>query len=214
MDPKAFQTYFERHARFTAGMGTHYGPSLITGETTHQWLATGFVIGTRFHSAPVLRIADARPLQLGHVARADGRWRLYAFAGANDHVDERTGVRALCRFLEQAQDSPLRRFTPAGADADAVFDLRAIFQQPHRELAIESMPALLRPRKGRHGLVDYEKVFCPDPKRGPDIFEARGIDRTQGALVVVRPDQYIAHVLPLAAHGELASFFARFMRRG
>jgi phenol 2-monooxygenase/3-hydroxybenzoate 4-monooxygenase len=30
-------------------------------------------------------------------------------------------------------------------------------------------------------------------------------------LVVVRPDQYIAHVLPLDAHQALADFFARFM---
>jgi len=31
-------------------------------------------------------------------------------------------------------------------------------------------------------------------------------------LVVVRPDQYVAHVLPLAAHRPLADFFAGFMR--
>jgi hypothetical protein len=53
-------------------------------------------------------------------------------------------------------------------------------------------------------------VFSPDPKN-PDIFDLRGIDRKQGALVVVRPDQYIAHVLPLDAHAELAAFFAAFM---
>src|SRR3954469_10677457 len=46
-------------------------------------------------------------------------------------------------------------------------------------------------------------------KDGP--FDLRGIARTQGALVVVRPDQYVAHVLPLDAHGELAAFFAGFM---
>ena len=95
-----------------------------------------------------------------------------------------------------------------------MFDLRAIFQQSHRELAIESMPALLLPRKGRYGLRDYEKVFCPDLKNGPDIFDLRGIDRAQGALVVVRPDQYIAHVLPLDAHQALAAFFAGFMLPG
>ena len=193
-------------------MGTHYRPSLITGEATHQQLATGFVIGTRFHSAPVVRITDARPLQLGHVGKADGRWRLYAFAGADNHATADRGVRALCRFLEESPDSPVRRFTPAGQDPDAVFDLRAIFQASHRELAIETMPALLLPRKGRYGLRDYEKVFCPDGKNGPDIFDLRGVDRRQGALVVVRPDQYIAHVLPLDAHRELAAFFARFMR--
>jgi hypothetical protein len=73
------------------------------------------------------------------------------------------------------------------------------------------MPALLLPAKGRYGLRDYEKVFCPDLKNGLDIFDLRGIDRKQGALVVVRPDQYIAHVLPLDAHQALAAFFAGFM---
>ena len=207
VDPKEFQKYFERHGRFTAGMGTHYKPSMICGEATHQQLATGFVIGTRLHSAPVLRITDAKPVQLGHAGKADGRWRLYAFAGTDD-----AGLRALCAFLEQAPDSPLRRYTRAGQDIDAVFDVRAIFQQGHRELAFETLPALLRPRKGRHGLIDYEKVFCPDPKAGADIFEQRGVDRAQGALVVVRPDQYIAQVLPLNAHRELAGFFDGFMR--
>ena len=211
VDPKAFQTYFERHTRFTAGMGTHYRPSMICGEATHQGLAKGFMIGTRFHSAAVLRINDARPMQLGHAGKADGRWRLYAFAGANDHQDAITGVRALCNFLDASPDSPLRRYTRKGQNIDAVFDLRAIFQQGHRELAIESMPALLLPRKGRHGLHDYEKVFCLDLKSGADIFDLRGIDRAKGALVVVRPDQYVAHVLPLDAHQALAAFFAHFM---
>ena len=211
VDPKEFQKYFERHGRFTAGMGTQYRPSVICGEATHQHLATGFVIGTRFHSAAVVRSADARPLQLGHVGKADGRWRLYAFGGANDPLDARAGVRALCRFLQESPESPVHRYTRPGADIDAVFDLRAIFQQGHRELAIESMPALLLPQKGRYGLRDYEKIFCPDPKDGQDIFDLRGIDRAQGALVVVRPDQYIAHVLPLGAHQALADFFAGIM---
>jgi 3-hydroxybenzoate 4-monooxygenase len=214
VDPKEFQRYFEQHGRFTAGMGTHYRPSVITGEAAHQHLATGFVIGTRFHSAPVLRITDARPLQLGHAGKADGRWRLYAFAGANDHVDADAGLRALSRFLAHSPESPVLRFTPRGQDIDSVFDLRAIFQQSHRELDIASMPALLLPQKGRYGLRDYEKVFCADPKNGPDIFDLRGVDRRQGALVVVRPDQYIAHVLPLGAHHALADFFAGFMLPG
>lgn len=211
VDPKEFQKYFEQHLRFTAGMGTRYRPSVICGDATYQALASGFEVGTRFHSAPVVRITDAKRVQLGHVHQADGRWRLYAFAGQNDAVDANVGVRALCRFLQDAPDSPVRKYTRAGQDPDAVFDLRAIFPQSHRELAIESMPALLLPQKGRHGLRDYEKVFCPDLKDGPDIFDLRGINREQGCLVVVRPDQYIAHVLPLDAHQALAAFFDGFM---
>jgi phenol 2-monooxygenase/3-hydroxybenzoate 4-monooxygenase len=211
VDPKEFQTYFERHGRFTAGMGTHYRPSAICGEATHQQLATGFVIGTRFHSAPVLRLADARPVQLGHAGKADGRWRLYAFAGAHDAQDGSAGVRALCAFLAESPDSPVRRHTAPGQDIDSVFDLRAIFQQDHRTLDLQAMPPLLLPRKGRLGLIDYEKIFASDVKIGPDVFDLRGVDRAQGALVVVRPDQYVAHVLPLSDHQGLAAFFAGFM---
>ena len=211
LDPKAFQTYFERHLRYTAGVGTQYGASLLCGDDRHQALATGFQVGTRFHSAQVLRISDAKVVELGHAGKADGRWRLYAFAGREDARDENGGVRALCRFLESSPDSPVRRYTAAGQDPDAVFDLRAIFQESHAELEIQAMPALLWPRKGRHGLRDYEKVFSARLRHGPDIFDLRGVDRGQGALVVVRPDQYVALVMPLDAHQALADFFAGFM---
>jgi phenol 2-monooxygenase (NADPH) len=95
----------------------------------------------------------------------------------------------------------------AGADPDSVVDVRAVFQQGHRELAVDKMPPVLLPRKGRLGLIDYEKMFCPDPKAG-DIFEMRGLNRETGCIVVVRPDQYVSHVLPLHGHEALADFFA------
>jgi phenol 2-monooxygenase len=86
-----------------------------------------------------------------------------------------------------------------------------VFQQDHRDLAIEAMPPLLLPRKGRYGLLDYEKMFCPDLKSGQDVFTMRGIDRNAGCMVVVRPDQYVASVLPLDDFAALASFFDAFM---
>jgi phenol 2-monooxygenase len=80
------------------------------------------------------------------------------------------------------------------------------------------MPALLLPRKGRYGLRDYEKMFCPDLKSGRDVFDIRRVDRDSGCLIVVRPDQYVANVLPLDAYDQLAAFFDGFMlpqaRRG
>jgi len=210
-DPELTQSYFVRHGRYTAGTANRYHPALLTGGPTFQHLAQGLPIGMRFHSAPVIRLADARPLQLGHVARADGRWRIFAFAGAEDPATPNSAIRALCAFLAEAPDSPLRRYTPAGADSDSVIDLRAVFQQDHRTLAIESMSSLLLPRKGRYGLCDYEKLFCADLKSGHDIFAMRGIARDAGCMVVVRPDQYVAHVLPLDGHAELAAFFEGFM---
>ena len=207
VDPAELQNYFVMSGRYTAGVATHYPPStVLTAEATHQALAEGFTIGMRFHSAPVVRLADAKPVQLGHAARADGAWRIYAFA-------DRSGqkLRKLMDVLADSEQSPVCRFTPKGADIDSVIDVRAIFQQGHRDLKVEDLPSLLLPRKGRFGLIDYEKTYTPDLKSGLDIFDLRGIDRERGAMVVVRPDQHVANVLPLDAHAELTTFFGRFM---
>lgn len=213
IDPAEFQKYFVKQGRFTAGTAVHYAPSLISAAPVHQQLATGLTVGMRFHSAPVIRLADARPLHLGHAAKADGRWRLFLFADDRASDDPSSRLRALCEWLAQSDASPLRAYTPAEADIDAVIDVRAVFQQGHRDLAFDTLPPLLRPCKGRFKLIDYEKAFCPDLKTGPDIFDTRGIDRAKGCMVVVRPDQYVANVLPLDAHDDLAAFFGGFMLR-
>ena len=211
VDPAKTQDYFVRHGRYTAGTATHYLPSILTAEPRHQHLAEGFVIGKRFQSAPVIRLGDAKPVHLGHVVKADGRFRIFAFAGAGDPSAANSAIRALCNFLAEARESPVRRYTAKDADIDSTIDVRAVFQQGHRELAIEAMPSLLLPRKGRYGLLDYEKMFCPDLKGGQDIFTMRSIDRTAGCMVIVRPDQYVAQVLPLDGYGPLALFFDKFM---
>jgi phenol 2-monooxygenase len=120
-------------------------------------------------------------------------------------------IAVLCAFLADDDQSPVRRYTPVDADIDSVIDVGAIFQQDHRTLALQTMPALLLPRKGRYGLRDYEKMFCADLKSGHDIYDMRGIDRDKGCVVVARPDRYIAHVLPLDGFAELVAFFEGFM---
>lgn len=202
-----FQRYFIQHGRYTAGMSVKYEASDLIGGDTWQSLAPGFEIGTRFHSAPVVRLADAKPLHLGHVVKADTRWRLFAFCPDENPSTQDSSIAKLCRFLAEDPASPVCRFTRPGQDIDAVVDVRAIFQQGTAELALETLPDFLKPQKGMLGLVDYEKMFCADLKNGPDIFDARRIDRKSGCLVIVRPDQYVAHVLPIDAHDELAAFF-------
>jgi phenol 2-monooxygenase (NADPH) len=206
IDPEEFQRYFIAQGRFTAGVATRYAPSTITAEAPFQELAEGFPVGMRFHSAPVIRLADAKPVHLGHAARADGAWRLYIFADRAAPTDEDSRARALCEFLT-TDASPITRFTPAGAEPDSVIDVRAVFQQGHHDLDVDHMPPVLLPRKGRFGLIDYEKAFCPD-SGADDIFDLRGVNRETGCIVVVRPDQYVSHVLPLDGHEALVEFFA------
>ena len=207
VDPAEFQKYFELFSRFTAGVGIQYKPSAIVGDGKHQSLASGQPIGQRFHSAPVIRHGDAKPVQLGHCHTANGAWRIYAFSGKANPRSEACSIWTLAEFLANDSASPVVRYTPDGADIDSVIDVRAIYQIPHRDLERDDIHAFLTPEKGTLGLKDYEKVFCVDYRPEKNIYSMRGIDTTEGCVVIVRPDQYIATVLPIADHKQLAAFF-------
>lgn len=209
-----FQQYFKKHGRYTAGVETQYDASMIVGSGEHKNLAKGFAVGMRFHSDAVLRLSDGLPIQLGHTIKADGRWRIILFSDATDDGQSGKPVASLCEYLTQHPSSPVVRYTPKDADIDNLIDVRAVFQLTQQSLAIEALPALLLPRKGKYGLIDYEKVFCPYAKNGRDIFDSRKIDRNRGALVVVRPDQYVAQLLPLTDVDNLSTFFDQILLVG
>jgi phenol 2-monooxygenase len=201
--PSELEDFYVRTAEFPAGFMTEYAPSLLTAEPAHQDLAAGFPIGKRFKSAPVVRVCDANPIHLGHHATADGRWRIYVFADAAA-AGTPSPTTDLAGWLANSAESPLAA-TPSGADPDAWFDVKVIYQQDHTTVEMGAVPAVFKPPVGPFRLTDYEKVYATDPEA--DIFELRGLHR-DGVVVVVRPDQYVANVLPLAATAELAAFFA------
>lgn len=212
-NPSELEDFYVRTAEFPAGFMTEYSPSMVVAEATHQQLATGFPVGKRFKSAPVVRVCDTNPVQLGHQATADGRWRIYVFAdqaAPAQQAGATSPAADLAAWLASAPDAPLAA-TPAGADRDAWFDVKVIYQQDHTGIDIGNVPAVFKPEVGPFKLPYLEKVYGTDP--AADIFALRGIDRG-GVIVVVRPDQYVANVLPLTATAELAAFFAPLLRAG
>ncbi|WP_066285143.1 FAD-binding monooxygenase [Arthrobacter sp. B6] len=202
-NPSDLEDFYVRTAEFPAGFMTEYAPSMLVATAEHQDLAAGFPVGKRFKSAPVVRVGDTNPLHLGHHATADGRWRIYVFA---DPALPGTGS-ATDKFAEWIANSPASPLaaTPSDADLDAWFDVKVIYQHPHAALDINAVPAVFKPQVGPFKLTDYEKVYATDP--AADIFHLRSLDRG-GVVVVVRPDQYVANVLPLTATAELGEFFA------
>jgi phenol 2-monooxygenase len=203
---------FKANLEFTGGTAVRYDTSYLFAPGTHQALAQGEAIGRRFRSAPVVRLSDAKPMQLGHVAEADARWRLYAFAGKGDVGQPGAPMAQLADWLANDPASPVVRHTRPGEDIDAIIDVRAIFQPTFDQLDYGQMPALLKPKTGQLGLMDHEKIFCVDHKGAGDIFDLRGIDRERGCLIVVRPDQYVANVLPLDGFEALSAYFAGILR--
>ena len=201
--PDEVADFYVRTAEFPAGFMTEYEPSIVTSAEVQQQLATGFTLGKRFKSVNTVRVADAVPVHIGHHHRADGRFRIYAFADTG-----RTALNAWAEWMLSDAASPIARFTPTGVDIDTVFDVKAVYQQPHHDVAIETVPKVFLPASGPYGLPDYEKIYAAI--EGDDIFDQRGVSR-DGAIVVVRPDHYVSHILPLSAREELTDFFGQFL---
>jgi len=201
------EKFMARQNGFVAGTAIEYYPSYISTGQENQQLATGFKIGQRFHSAQAIRVADGDRQHLGHLNKADGRWRIFVFGNKQNPTESSSDSYKLIEFLANSESSPVQKYTAAGADIDSVFDVYGVFQQ--QDLSIENMQDYLWPAKGKYGLRDYEKVFHAE--EGNDIFEQRDIDRSAGCMVIVRPDQHIANILPLTAHDELTAFFDKFM---
>lgn len=202
-DPEAVEKYYVAAEEFAAGFLTQYGDNLITAGTEHQELATGFPVGRRFKSHPAMRRCDAVSTHIGHEHVADGRWRIYAFADS-PAPDEDSQLREWAQWLQNDPDSPLQRCTPADGDQNAIFDIKVIYQQHYHDFELFDAPEVFFPRVGPHRLQNWENVWSS--LKDDDFFAARGISR-EGAIVVVRPDQYVAAVLPLSDTAALQTFF-------
>ncbi len=210
-DDEAIEDFYVKTAEFPAGFMTQYKESVIMGSQEHQGLAEGFPVGKRFKSAPVVRVCDAVPVHLGHLHQADGRWRIYAFACGSDSAAQDSALAKFATWLDSAE-SPVRAHTPEGKDENSLFDVKVIYQQKYDDVDINAVPSVFKPVNGPFELVNKENVFAAgvdDPITGMhgDIFDERGISR-DGCVIVVRPDQYVAQVLPLDATDTLTEFFA------
>ncbi|KAF2225838.1 phenol 2-monooxygenase [Elsinoe ampelina] len=258
VDPKEFQRYFTKALMYTSGVGYSYPSSSITAEplsAPYQHLATGFPVGERFHSHPVVRLHDAKPIQLAQTVRADGRWRIFLFNdGSLPFVRQdqaqmngdttRSPFLETCDYLLTSPSSPLNKYrypcplsdgqtnghSHPSAPIDSTIEVLAVLQQPHDELhsllleSGASLPEVLTPPKGVHGLMNVHNVFCDEKPyyniwgatmEWRSIYEARGVSKDEGVVVVVRPDGYVSAVLPLGVKGGrcegLEEFFGGFM---
>lgn len=204
IDPREVTAHYVKSEIQASGFGVHYEPSPLTAGGEFQQLAAGWPIGQRFRSAPVIRVCDAVPMELGHHARADGRWRLYAFAG-REAPGAGGAIESWAEWLRTAPDSPYVFSRAQGADAGALFDVKVVWQQGHDDVEPGDVPAVFRPQFGPFGVVDEELVYAADASA--DIFDARDISR-DGCVVVVRPDMYVSAIFPLTEPALLATHFA------
>ncbi|SIL17196.1 pentachlorophenol monooxygenase [Mycobacteroides abscessus subsp. abscessus] len=202
-DPAYLENFYVKTAEFPAGFMTEYQPSMITSTAEHQNLATGFPIGKRFRSAEVMRRLDAYVRHLGHEHKADGRYRLYVFAD-DAPVQKKSTVDTLAEKLLHDPRSPFVQFRKEGDDISTLIEPNVIYQSEYTTFTCPEVPEIFRPPVGELGLDYWEKIYSVIPEN--NIFDVRGISK-DGAVVIVRPDQYVAAVLPLNDFEGICAYF-------
>ncbi|KAK3057636.1 hypothetical protein LTR09_001820 [Extremus antarcticus] len=228
-----FKSAFEKGNMFASGIAVDYGSSLIVAKSGNvedqgdgtdvsvsskfriesmQSLAPGIKIGMRMPSTKVLNQSDARPWHFQELLPSNGRWRVVVFTGDISQPEQKSKMETVGKaFNDEA--SFLRRFTPADARYDTVFEVLAVHSAPRTSATIFDFPEVFRPYDDVDGF-DYMKIYVDDVSYHEGhgkIYETFNID-PKGCIVIIRPDQYVSYVGPTDDTEAINCFFSGFMR--
>ncbi|KAI0016573.1 FAD binding domain-containing protein [Xylariomycetidae sp. FL0641] len=180
--------------------------------------ATGCKPGTRFPSYIVLAQADGRPWELHHRMPSDGRFRVVVFGGDISLAEQRERVNELGAWLATNILSrlPSVRMSPAAdphggtgkfkTDKDpSVLDVLLVHNAERGDVEIlRDLHETYHPFDSKLGW-DYDRVFVDQETPGAvgsgNAYTGYGVDRSKGAVVVVRPDGYVGLVTRLEREG-------------
>ncbi|ANB11884.1 hypothetical protein AWJ20_109 [Sugiyamaella lignohabitans] len=231
VDLAEFHKVFEKGNEFASGTTVDYDGSILIDKATNELtetkrrydednittnpLATNCPIGRRLDTAQVVVQSDSKPVELADVCLSDGRWRVLYFAG--DIKSNASLKNFMVKFGEylEASDNFVKKYTPATASLYSVIDILLVHASSRTACEWNDFPSAFRPRDHK-GRMDYLKIYADDTSYHQGhghAYKKYGIDTSFGALLVVRPDGYLAKVEPLNQDGinSIEEFFAKFM---
>ncbi|GES62091.1 FAD binding domain protein [Aspergillus terreus] len=214
VSPAEFQEGFIKSGKYTAGLTAKYDKSPLTADDGDaEKLAANVVVGMRLPSSQVVRFCDSKPVQLMTSLKSDGRWRVMAFVGDLKSTENQARLTALGNYLSSAE-SPLLRFTPKGGDIDSLIEPILVAHGQRHETELEQIPEIFYPFAGKNHIRDLHKIFFDDEsynKGHGRLYEYLGISPERGAIVIVRPDQYVSAVYSLDDYVQVGKFFDGFL---
>ncbi|KAF1810463.1 hypothetical protein P152DRAFT_460587 [Eremomyces bilateralis CBS 781.70] len=192
---ETFREFFIMSGLYTAGLTTSYDESMITSlSRTTQNLATKITVGMRFPSAQVVRFIDSRAVQLSAAALdADGKWKVVVLGGSVQNVRKGDSGSA---FLWKDQNPQF------GPEIDGANMIEPVLVLHGDRTAIEQsdIPESYASERGTYKIRQFHHVYVDDKSYNSghgQAYDAWGVDPRHGAVIVVRPDQYVALVCPI-----------------
>jgi phenol 2-monooxygenase len=204
-------------AAFYSGFTVNYDKSILVVKDKEErkgvvWtkdVTNRIEVGMRLPSLQILRQADASVWQFLQWLKSDGRFRIILFAGDIKNPTQKERIQLFCDTLEK-NDSFLKRVTPPAAKIDSVIEILTLHSSPRTETNIFDFPSCLRPFDEDVGW-DYDKIFVDDAiyhYGHGQAYKQYGVDPQKGAVVVVRPDQYVAYTGEIEDVESLERYFA------
>ncbi|KAK4863990.1 hypothetical protein LT330_010200 [Penicillium expansum] len=212
--PAEFQEGFIKSGKYTAGLTAKYEVSPITSALESAELASNVTVGMRLPSAQVVRFCDSKPLHLMKSLKSDGRWRIMVFMGDLTVPESHSKLNKLGEYLSAA-DGPTHTFTPKNQDIDSLIEAILIGHGKRHAVELEQIPECFYPVSGKTQTRDLHKIYYDDESYNDGhgrAYEYLGIDPAQGALIIVRPDQYVSAIIGLSDYPEIGKFFAGFLK--
>lgn len=213
-----YQAFRNRFTDFLSGVAVAYGESILVKPSDHQVVdtersspvAVKVQLGARLPSYQVLNQSNAKPTQIADMLRSDGRWRILVFAGdLHDQVH-----RSRVNELGDAFRRLLTRYTGLETRIDTVIELLTIHSASRVDVELLDLHEIYHPWNESAGW-DYEKVYADDLSHHEgfeNAYEKYGIHRTNGGVIVCRPDQHVGCITCLdEAPGVLEDYFDRIL---
>ncbi|PYH99697.1 phenol 2-monooxygenase [Aspergillus ellipticus CBS 707.79] len=202
----AMAEVFRESELFTEGYASFYGPNSLVQKGSTA-MAKHLVAGERFLPAMIRNQAGGRPSLTTRLLDSDGRFRIVLLAGDMRLKDQQSRISALCDKLTEL----LMRFTPPKSKLDSIIEIKTIHSAPWMEVELSDFPSIVHQFDEEQGW-DYSKVWSDsecswEPRCVGNAYETWGVDKSRGAVVALRPDQYIGWMGELEDVAGLTQYF-------
>lgn len=215
----AIDSVMDRFEEFADGREAYYSPSSVVWTPKDQNRSTrvrGLIPGERLRPVKLRNQAEGRTRWTTNVFRSNGYFRVVILAGDLRHEAQRQRVHKLSRLLAgQGETEPskpfLRRYASLPGHSDSPIELITIHSAPWMEIEFFDFPEPLISMDTAMGW-SYDAVWCDDacvwdPSCDGKAYEKWGVDRTHGALLIVRPDQYVGWMGELEDVSTMTRYF-------
>ncbi|KAJ5985951.1 hypothetical protein N7522_013147 [Penicillium canescens] len=205
---------------FADGWKVFYPGSCLVCKPGSEAVARYIVPGERLKPVKLRNQAEGGTKWTTRLLESDGRFRILVLAGDIRNPMQKGRLETLCQVFAghfNSKQSPLDRYVSIPGRYDSPIDVLTIHSAPWKEAEFFDFPEILRPFEPVRGWA-YDKVWCDDScifDRYCDgtAYEKWGVDWVLGALVIVRPDQYIGWVGELGDVDEMTEYLDNILVR-